>query len=112
MATKKNIKAKALCYESFKERFGAEGAEKIYRGVPAAQWCAARISKADDKSATALVICDKVKGMSNEIYTAIITAKSNSKKQHYPRPGNQEASRQDDEVKFNSGAWGDRSGST
>ena len=72
--------ALALCYESFKEKFGAEGAEKIYRGVPAAQWCADRIGKADDKGGTALVICDKVKGMSNEIYTAIITAKSNSKK--------------------------------
>ena len=72
--------ALALCYESFKEKFGAEGAEKIYRGVSAAQWCADRIGKADDKSATALVICDKVKAMTNEIYTAIITAKSNSKK--------------------------------
>lgn len=72
--------ALALCYESFKEKFGAEGAEKIYRGVSAAQWCADRIGKTDDKSATALVICDKVKAMTNEIYTAIITAKSNSKK--------------------------------
>ena len=72
--------ALALCYESFKEKFAFEGAEKIYRGVPAAQWCADRIGKADDKGGTALVICDKVKGMSNEIYTAIITAKSNSKK--------------------------------
>ena len=72
--------ALALCYESFKEKFAFEGAEKIYRGVPAAQWCADRIGKADDKGGTALVICDKVKGMSNEIYTAIITAKSNHKK--------------------------------
>ena len=72
--------ALALCYESFKEKFGVEGAEKIYRGVPAAQWCADRISKADDKGGTALVICDKVKAMTNEVYTAILTAKSNSKK--------------------------------
>ena len=72
--------ALALCYESFKEKFGAEGAEKIYRGVSAAQWCADRISKADDKGGTALVICDKVKAMSDEVYTKIITASTNKKK--------------------------------
>ena len=72
--------ALALCYESFKEKFGAEGAEKIYRGVSAAQWCADRIGKADDKGGTALVICDKVKAMSNEVYTAILTASTNKKK--------------------------------
>ena len=72
--------ALALCYESFKEKFGSEGAEKIYRGVSAAQWCADRISKADDKGGTALVICDKVKAMSDEVYTKIITASTNKKK--------------------------------
>ncbi len=69
-----------LCYEAFKDKFGAEGAEKIYRGVSAAQWCADRIGKADDKSATALVVCDKVKEMGNDIYTAILTASTNKKK--------------------------------
>ncbi len=72
--------ALTLCYEAFKEKFGAEGAQKIYRGVPAAQWCADRVGNADDKSATAIVVCDKVKEMGNEIYTAILTASTNRKK--------------------------------
>lgn len=77
---KETTDALALCYESFKEKFGAEGAEKIYRGVSAAQWCTDRINEAEDKTGTALILCDKVKGMSNEIYTAILTAKTNKKK--------------------------------
>ena len=71
--------ALALCYESFKERFGASGAEKIYRGVSAAQWCADQINKAADKAAVATIIDEKVRNMGNEIYTAILTAKTNKK---------------------------------
>ena len=72
--------ALALCYESFKAQFGTEGGEKIYRGVPAAQWCAEQINKAEDKAATAIVIEEKVQNMSKEIYTAILTASTNKKK--------------------------------
>lgn len=70
----------SLCYDIFKEKFSAEGAEKIYRGVSAAQWCADRVGTADDKLGTATVICDKVKSMSNDVYTAILTASTNRKK--------------------------------
>ena len=70
----------SLLYESFKERFGAEGAQKIYRGVAAAKWCAEKINSSEDKMATAMTISDKVANMSNEIYTAIITASTNKKK--------------------------------
>ena len=69
-----------LLYECFKERFGVEGAQKIYRGVAAAKWCAVRINGADDKMATAMAISDKVANMGNEIYTAIITASTNKRK--------------------------------
>ncbi len=69
-----------LCYEAFKERFGNPGAEKIYRGTPAAQWCADRIGKADDKTGTALIIAEKVKSMKDDLYTPILTASSNKKK--------------------------------
>ncbi len=69
-----------LLYECFKERFGVEGAQKIYRGVAAAKWCAERINSAEDKMATAMAISDKVANMGNDIYTAIITASTNKKK--------------------------------
>ena len=70
----------SLLYESIKERFGAEGAQKIYRGVAAAKWCAEKINSSEDKMTTAMTISDKVANMSNEIYTAIITASTNKKK--------------------------------
>lgn len=69
-----------LLYECFKERFGVEGAQKIYRGVAAAKWCAERINSAEDKMTTAMTIVDKVTNMGNDIYTAIITASTNKKK--------------------------------
>lgn len=72
--------ALSLCYNIFKEKFAAEGAEKIYRGVSAAQWCADRIGTADDKVGTAIAISDKVKIMTNDVYTAILTASTNRKK--------------------------------
>ncbi|MBR1378773.1 MAG: hypothetical protein IJ557_06575 [Bacteroidaceae bacterium] len=72
--------ALTTCYNSFKIRFNAEGAEKIYRGVPAAQWCATQVNEAENKTQVAKQICEKVEKMDNDIYTAIITAKSNSKK--------------------------------
>ena len=72
--------ALTLCYESFKEKFGEEGAETIYRGVATAQWCADQIGKAEDKTATAMRIAEKVTAMSNSIYTKIVTAKTNKKK--------------------------------
>ena len=72
--------ALTLCYESFKAQFGTEGGEKIYRGVPAAQWCADQISKAEDKSAAAMAIGEKVQNMSKDIYTAILTARTDKKK--------------------------------
>lgn len=71
----------ALCYESFKERFSAEGAEKIYRGVSAAQWCADQLlNKAEDIAKTAYEIGERVVAMTDELYTPIITAKTNKKK--------------------------------
>ena len=72
--------ALTLCYESFKSRFGAKGAEKIFRGVPAAQWCAAQLKDAEDKVSMAMMISDKVATLGNEIYTAILTASTNKKK--------------------------------
>ena len=72
--------ALSLCYESFKTRFGASGAEKIYRGVPAAQWCAAQLKDAEDKGSMAMMISEKVETMGIEIYTAILTASTNKKK--------------------------------
>ena len=77
----KNITdALALCYESFMARFSAEGAEKIYRGVSAAQWCADQINKAEDKVAAAMVIDEKVQSMKDDIYTPILMASTNKKK--------------------------------
>lgn len=72
--------ALTLCYESFKSRFGAKGAEKIYRGVSAAQWCAAQLKDAEDKGSMAMMISEKVESMGIEIYTAILTASTNKKK--------------------------------
>jgi hypothetical protein len=72
--------ALTLCYESFKFRFGAKGAEKIYRGVSAAQWCAAQLKDAEDKGSMAMMISEKVEAMGIEIYTAILTASTNKKK--------------------------------
>jgi hypothetical protein len=72
--------ALTLCYESFKSRFGAKGAEKIYRGVSAAQWCAAQLKDAEDKGSMAMMISEKVEAMGIEIYTAILTASTNKKK--------------------------------
>lgn len=77
---KETTNALILCYESFKKCFGVEGAEKIYRGVSAAQWCAGQINNAEDKAATALAISQKVESIDNAIYTAIITASTNKKK--------------------------------
>lgn len=77
--------ALALCYESFKARFSAEGAEKIYRGVPAAQWCANQLlNHAEDMTATAQIISEKVMAMDDKLYTPIVTAKT-SKKEHTTR---------------------------
>ena len=77
--------ALTLCYESFKSRFSAEGAEIIYRGVPAAQWCADQLlNHADQMTDMALVISEKVKNMDYRIYTPIVTAKT-SKKAHITR---------------------------
>lgn len=72
--------ALSQCYESFKARFSAEGAEKIYRGVSAAQWCADQINKGEDKVATAMVIDEKVQSMKDDIYTPILMASTNKKK--------------------------------
>ena len=72
--------ALTLCYESIKSRFGAKGAEKIYRGVSAAQWCAAQLKDAEDKGSKAMMISEKVEAMGIEIYTAILTASTNKKK--------------------------------
>lgn len=69
-----------MVYESFKKAFGSEGAQKIYRGVSAAQWAADQVKNADDKAAKALEIDEKLMKISNEIYTAIITASTNAKK--------------------------------
>ncbi len=77
---KDTIDALTLCYESFKTRFSAEGAEKIYRGVPAAQWCASQINNAENKNAIALTIAEKVQSMKDDIYTPILTASTNRKK--------------------------------
>jgi hypothetical protein len=77
--------ALALCYESFKARFSAEGAEKVYRGVPAAQWCADQLlNHAEDMTATAQIISEKVMAMDDKLYTPIVTAKT-SKKEHTTR---------------------------
>lgn len=77
--------ALTLCYESFKDRFSAEGAEKIYRGVPAAQWCADQLlNHAEDMTAMAQIISEKVTAMDDKLYTPIITAKT-SKKEHTTR---------------------------
>lgn len=69
-----------MIYESFKKAFGSEGAQKIYRGVSAAQWAANQVKNADDKAAKALEVDDKLMKISNDIYTAIITASTNAKK--------------------------------
>lgn len=69
-----------LCYESFKAQFGTEGGAKIYRGVSAAQWCADQINKAEDKTAVAMAIGEKVQNMSKDILIAIMDAKTNRKK--------------------------------
>lgn len=76
--------ALGLCYEAFKEVFCNEGAEKIYRGVPAAQWCAKRIIAAQDKMSEANAIIEKISGILREPYGAIVAAKSN-KKAHITR---------------------------
>ena len=72
--------ALALCYESFKARFSAPGAETVYRGVSAAQWCADRINKAEDKNTAALSIAEKVQALKDDLYSPILTAKTNRKK--------------------------------
>lgn len=72
--------ALALCYESFKARFSAPGAETVYRGVSAAQWCADRINKAEDKNTAALTIAEKVQALKDNLYSPILTAKTNRKK--------------------------------
>ena len=77
--------ALTLCYESFKARFSAEGAEKVYRGVPAAQWCADQLlNHAEDMTATAQIISEKVMAMDDRLYTPIVTAKT-SKKEYMTR---------------------------
>lgn len=81
---KETIDALALCYESFKAQFSSEGSERIYRGVPAAQWCADQINNAEDKAAMAMMISENVQNMSKPIYTAILTAKT-CKKEHITR---------------------------
>lgn len=69
-----------MFYNAFKEKFGFEGAEKIYRGVSAAQWSAEQVKSAVDKIGTAKIITEKIRNLDNATYTAIITAKTNSKK--------------------------------
>jgi hypothetical protein len=79
--------ALSLCYESFKARFSADGAEKVYRGVPAAQWCADMLlnqAEDEDKAAMAQIISEKVIAMDDKLYTPLITAKT-SKKEHITR---------------------------
>ena len=69
-----------MVYDSFKKKFVSEGAQKIYRGVSAAQWAADQVKSADDKASKALEIDEKLCVMSQDIYTAIITASTNAKK--------------------------------
>lgn len=75
-----STEALQMVYESFKKAFGSQGTQKIYRGVSAAQWAADQVKNADDKAAKALEIDEKLMKISNEIYTAIITASTNAKK--------------------------------
>lgn len=63
-------------YQAFKARFKNEGAEHVYRGVPAAKWVADKLKDKTTAQVVADSICEKVKNMSESIYTAIITAKS------------------------------------
>ena len=74
------IEGLSVCYEVFKERFKSEGSQKIYRGVSAAQWSAEKINNAKDKMATAKAISEKVLSMSEDTYSIILTATTNSKK--------------------------------
>lgn len=67
-------------YEAFREVFSNPGAEKIYRGVAAAQWTAEQLKTAADKKATAAVIVEKLRSIDTATYTAILTAKTCSKK--------------------------------
>lgn len=78
-------KALSKCYEAFKKRFSADGAEKVYRGVPAAQWCAYLLSNdAENKMDMANDICDRIGAIDDRLYTPIVTAKT-SKKDHVTR---------------------------
>lgn len=67
-------------YGAFKEAFSNIGAEKICRGVAAAQWSADQLKTAADKKATAAVIAEKLSSIDTATYTAILTAKTCSKK--------------------------------
>lgn len=67
-------------YEAFKAKFVEPGAAKIYRGTFAAKWCAQRIKDADNKLEEADKICKRVTEIDISVYTAIVTASSNSKK--------------------------------
>ncbi|MBQ0014977.1 MAG: hypothetical protein KBS82_06640 [Oscillospiraceae bacterium] len=67
-------------YEAFKAKFAEPGAAKIYRGTFAAKWCAQRIKDADNKLEEADKICKRVTEIDISVYTAIVTASSNSKK--------------------------------
>lgn len=67
-------------YDAFKNRFANPGAEKIYRGVAAAQWVAVQLKNPSTASVMADSIITKVKNLNEGVYTALITAKSNAKK--------------------------------
>ncbi len=75
-----SIEALQKVYESFKNRFHCTHAQKIYRGVSAAQWAADQIKKAEDKGHRALEIDEKLAQMNEDVYSAIITASTNAKK--------------------------------
>lgn len=63
-------------YQAFKARFKNEGAEHVYRGVPAAKWVADKLKDKTTAQVIADSICDRVKNMGECLYTSIITAKS------------------------------------
>lgn len=77
---KDTTEALQMIYDSFKRTFGDVGAQKIYRGVSAAQWAAENVRNAEDKSTLALIIDEKLNTIQKDVYTAIITASTNSKK--------------------------------
>lgn len=74
------VEARGKVYEAFKERFSHEGAVKIYRGVPAAQWTADKLKDPNSAMEVAERIHERIRGMNESDFTAIITAKTDKKK--------------------------------